>query len=371
MKFTCEQQTLSKALNTVSKAVTVRTTIPILKGILLKASDDQKLTLAASDLDMSIEKNIDVDVEEPGSIVVSAKLFGDIIRKLPNEMIFFEMSENGNIKIKTKNTEFEIVGFSAEEFPNIGEIEDVSSQLSFDKDIFREMIRKTSFCASIDESKGVIVGVLLELDDNDFNMAALDGFRMAVAREKIKNEKKQNIIISAKILNEIYKILSESEKEEEIGMILSSKKAVVLLERTKIVIRLLEGDFIKYREIIPADQDIRIIIEKRELEESIERASLLAKEGKNNLIRCSVKENLFTIKSSSEEGNVKEDIIMEKTGGDIEIGFNSKYLIEALKAIDDEKIMMELKTGTTPCLIKPVEGDNYEYLILPVRISTN
>ena len=152
MKFTCEQQTLSKALNTVSKAVTVRTTIPILKGILLKASDDQKLTLAASDLDMSIEKNIDVDVEEPGSIVVSAKLFGDIIRKLPNEMIFFEMSENGNIKIKTKNTEFEIVGFSAEEFPNIGEIEDVSSQLSFDKDIFREMIRKTSFCASIDES---------------------------------------------------------------------------------------------------------------------------------------------------------------------------------------------------------------------------
>lgn len=369
MKFSCNQQILSRALNTVSKAVTIRTTIPILKGILLKASSDNKLTLSASDLDLSIEKNIDINTQEEGSIVVSAKLFGDIIRKLPNEEIYFEMTEKGTVSIKTGKSEFKIVGFPAEEFPNIGEIENVSSQLSFDKEILKKMIKRTSFSASIDESKGIIVGVLLEIEENSFNMIALDGFRMAVAREKMKSEEKKKIIIAAKILNDINKILSENEEDEEIKVVLSTKKAIILLERTKIVIRLMEGEFIKYKEIIPKEQAIKMIIEKRELEESIERASLLAKEGKNNLIKCSAKENLLTINSSSEEGTVKEDIIMEKEGEDIEIGFNSKYLMDALKEIEDEKVKIEFKTGTTPCLLKPIEGEEYEYLILPVRIS--
>jgi len=271
--------------------------------------------------------------------VVSAKLFGDIVRKLPNEEIYFEMTEKGTVSIKTAKSEFKIVGFPAEEFPNIGEIENVSSQLSFDKEILKKMIKRTSFSASIDESKGIIVGVLLEIEENSFNMIALDGFRMAVAREKMKSEEKKKIIIAAKILNDINKILSETEEDEEIKVVLSTKKAIILLERTKIVIRLMEGEFI------------------------------LAKEGKNNLIKCSVKENLLTINSSSEEGTVKEDIIMEKEGENIEIGFNSKYLMDALKEIEDEKVKMEFKTGTTPCLLKPIEGEEYEYLILPVRIS--
>jgi DNA polymerase III subunit beta len=371
MKFSCNQQILSKALNTVSKAVTIRTTIPILKGILLKATTDGKLILAASDLDLSIEKNIDVNVEKEGSVVVLAKLFGDIIRKLPNEEIYFELQDNGNVMIKTSQSEFRIIGLAAEEFPNIGEVEDVTNQLAFNKDIFKEMIRKTAFCASIDESKGVIVGVLMELEERKVNMVALDGFRMAVTRENMINKEEGKVIIPAKILNEINKILSENEKEEEVNIIISNKKAVILLERTKIVIRLLEGEFIKYKEIIPKENPIKIIVSRNDMVEAIERASLLAKEGKNNLIKCKVEENLFTITSRSDEGTVKEEIIVEKEGENIEIGFNSKYLIEALRAIDDDKVVLEFKTGTTPCLLKPISGQQYEYLILPVRISSN
>lgn len=370
MKFSCNQQILSKALNTVSKAVTARTTIPILKGILLEVTQDGKLTMAASDLDLSIERTVDVDVTSTGSIVVFAKLFTDIIRKLPNQQVTIELNEKGNVNIRTLNSEFNIVGQPADEFPNIGEIENVKDQLSFDQEIWKEMIRKTHFCASMDESKGIIVGVLMEMTKDAINMVALDGFRMAVAREKMINKEDRNIIISAKILSEIYKLLSDVDHEEDIQFILSDKKAVVLMEKTKIVMRLMDGEFIKYKDILPKSNQTKIIINKNTLLDSIERASLLAKEGKNNLIRCKITENLLTITSTSEEGEVKEEIIMEKTGEDLEIGFNSKYVSDALKAIEDEEVVMEFNTSITPCLVKPVEGDSYEYLILPVRIPS-
>lgn len=371
MKFTCSQQSLSKALNTVSKAVTTRTTIPILKGILLKASSDGTLTLSASDLDISIEKKINVNVEEEGSVVVLSKLFSNIIRKLPNEEILIEEKDDNTIMIKTISSEFTIVGLPTDEFPNINEIEDKSNMLSFDKEIFKDMVNKTSFAASIDESKGIIVGVLMEIEPDAVNMVALDGFRMAVAREQMKSADSTKIIISSKIINEVNKIISETESEEDINIMLSDKKAVILVDNTKIIIRLMEGDFINYKSIIPTVNKTKVEIGRSILLQSIERASLLAKEGKNNLIKLTIKNNLMTITSKSEEGNVKEEIIMEKTGDDLEIGFNSKYVIDVLKAVDDEQVLMEFNTSTTPCLVKPIAGNSFEYLILPVRIASN
>ena len=371
MKFTCSQQSLSKALNTVSKAVTSRTTIPILKGILLKASKEGILTLSASDLDLSIEKKLSVNVEEEGSLVVLSKLFSDIIRKLPNEEILIEEKENNTVLIKTTVSEFTIVGLAADEFPNISEDEDQTSVIAFDKEIFKDMVKKTSFAASIDESKGIIVGVLMEIEPDTVNMAALDGFRMAVSREPMKSEESRKIVIAAKLLNEINKIVSETEEEGDMKIILSEKKAILLVESAKIIVRLLDGEFIKYKDIIPGQNQTKIEINRIDLLESIERASLLAKEGKNNLIKMAVKNNLMTITSRSEEGNVKEEIIMEKTGEDLEIGFNSKYVLDVLKAIDDEQVMLEFNTSTTPCLVKPLNGFGFEYLILPVRLSSN
>ena len=370
MKFSCNQQILAKTLNTVSKAVTVRTTIPILKGILIEAKNG-RITFSASDLDMSIEKTVDAVIEEEGSFVVSAKLFSDIVRKLPGETIMIETVNDTNVMIKTSNSEFTIVGQPADEFPNISDVGDVISNLSFDKEILKYMIKSTYFSASGDDSKGVIVGVLLEMEENNFNMVALDGFRMAICREKIKNEKAGNIIIPAKTLSEVLKILIETEGDDDVEIVVGKKKANILLEDTRISITLIEGEFIKYKDILPKECTTRITVNRNELLTGIERASLLAKEGKNNLIKCSIKGNLLTINSRSEEGTVKEDIMMEKTGEDMEIGFNSKYLSEALKAIDDEEVVLEMRTSVTPCIIKPIEGNGYEYLVLPVRISSN
>ena len=348
MKFTCNQQILSKAINTVSKAVTNRTTIPILKGILLRAKDNT-LTLTASDLDLSIEKIIETHVSEEGETVVLSRLFGEIIRKLPNEEITVELKED--------------------EFPIIGEIEE-KSKLVLNRELFKEMIRKTSFAASLDESKGVIVGVLIELEENSLNMIALDGFRMAVVKEDMKNSEEKKIIIASKILSEISKIISEVE-DEDVGIILDNKKAVVILEGTRIVLRLLEGEFIKYKDILPKEYKTTVTLNKGDFLESIERASLFAKEGKNNLVKLSISGNDMTITSRSEEGNVKENVMISTDGEGLDIGFNSKYLIDVLKVIEEDEIKLELNTGVSPCLVKPIEGNQFVYLILPVRLSGN
>lgn len=370
MKFTCSQQTLAKALNTVSKAVSTRTTLPILKGILLEAKADGTLVLTASDLEISIQKKVEASVQQEGSAVVVSKLFGDIIRKLPNEDISIEETDENNILIKTNSSEFTVMSLPVDEFPKIGEKEENTEALVFNRDIFKDMVRKTSFAASIDESKGILVGILTEINEESVNMVSLDGFRLALAKEEMKSVNKKKFIISAKIMNEISKIISDDDSDSDINILLGEKKSVFNIGNTEVVLRLMEGEFIKYRDIIPTDGTIKVIIGKEILLESIERASLLAKEGKNNLIKMTLKNDLLTVTSRSEEGNVKEQIVMEKTGEDLEIGFNSKFVIDVLKVIDDEEISMIFKTGTSPCVVRPVEGDAYEYLILPVRIPT-
>lgn len=371
MKFSCSQQNLSKALNVVSKAVTTRTTIPILKGILLKVKDDGTLVMGASDLDLSIETQFEVANYEAGEIVVQAKLFSDIIRKLPSSEVSVEQTGE-NVLIKCASSEFNIIGMASDEFPNISVEINQNERIAFDKECLKEMIRKTSFAASIDEARGVITGVLIEMKEKSLNMVALDGFRMAVARENITNAKEQNIIIPAKNLNEISKIISENDDENtDVNLYINDKRAIFIIGDTKVVLRLLEGEFVDYNMILPKESKCRMVANKNDLLESIERASLLAKVGKNNLIKFEITESNVEISSKSEEGNVKEDLIISKEGDDLTIGFNSKYMIDALKAIEDEEIEIYFNTKINPFILKPLTGNSYEYLVMPVRITDN
>ncbi|MGI6736842.1 MAG: DNA polymerase III subunit beta [Anaerovoracaceae bacterium] len=370
MKFTCAQQVLSKSYNIVSRAVSTRTTIPVLKGILLTVTADGTLIMTASDMDFSIENKIPVTAAEPGSIVVVSRIFGDIIRKLPGEDVTVTVKEDSRVTVRTTNSQFTIIGMSDDEFPSIGQIETEQAHLSFPRELLQDMIRKTFFSASSDETKGIIVGSLLELKENVFNMVAIDGFRVAIASEEMKNAGDLSLVINAQTLNEINKILIDSE-ESDIDFRVGDKKAVITLRDTRIVTRLLDGEFISYREIIPQELTTTMVIERRQLQESLERASLMAREGKNNLVRFEITENLLTIYSDSEEGRVREEVIMDKEGEDLQIGFNSKYILDALKAIDDESIVMSFFKPTTPCLIKPLQGEQYKYLILPVRIPAS
>ncbi len=372
MELKCDQQDLSRSLNIVSKAVTSRTTIPILKGILLEAKEDGTLKMVASDLDITIEEIINVEVRKKGSVVVQAKLFGDIIRKLPGREVEIEVSD-GRVNIKSMNSRFSIVGMPADEFPEMKSEKNGDSAIDFDPELIKSMIRKTSFAASIDESKGVITGILIELTNDEIRMVAIDGYRMAVSREAMINREEKSIIISAKIMNEISRIISDigTDPAAKVKLIINDKRAEFIIENVRIALRLLDGDFIRYQDILPKDNLVKVRADRRDLMDSIERASLLSKEGKNNLIKLSIKDNLITITSRSEEGNVSEEVPAQKTGDDLDIGFNSKYMIDVLKAIDDDEIIMNFNTGITPCLMQPVEGNSYEYLILPVRITGN
>ena len=196
--------------------------------------------------------------------------------------------------------------------------------------------------------------------------------RITLSELEIRNIRNENIIIPAKIFNEIAKIISETESEKEtVDLYMSEKRAIFIIDDTRVVLRLLDGEFVKYQDILPKESQTRVVLNKNDFLESIERASLLAKVGKNNLIKLDIRENNIEITSKSEEGNVKEDVIISKEGNNLVIGFNSKYLIDALKVIDDEEINILFNSSVSPCLIKPLSGEEYEYLVLPVRITNN
>ncbi|MGP1441054.1 MAG: DNA polymerase III subunit beta [Anaerovoracaceae bacterium] len=367
MKFKVEQKELNKALGFVSKAVTTRSTMQILKGILVSVDDNGSMTLMASDMELSIEKKINVTDSEAGSVVIPARIFTEIIRKLPDTVIDFTIEEYNNVLIKTGMSEFRIVGMKPEEFPEIGTVNE-TRKLRIRKDLFRNMIQKTFFSASIDKSKGVIIGVLIEIRGENITMAALDGFRMAVARESASDNQDTDVIISAKILNEINRMIYESfEDEDEIELILDEHKAVIFTADSKIIIRIIEGKYLDYKKLLPSEFTTIVYIDRISLIDSIERASLFAKEGRNNLIKLSFSEDNLSITSQSEAGNVNENISVKKEGDDIEIGFNSKYLLEGLKAMEEDDIIFKLNTNVTPCIIESPDG-KYTYLILPVRI---
>ena len=370
MKIICQQQELSKALNIVSKAVTSRSTLPVLKGILLQAYPDGRLTLSASDLDISIQNTIPVQVEEPGSIIVIARMFMDIIRKLPGIDIMIETDDAENVMISSMSSKFNIIGMPADEFPVISEIGSDTTSIDIDTATLREMITKTSFAASVDESRGIITGVLLEIGDDRINMAAIDGFRMAITRRTMPAPVNHNFVISAKIINEIAKIIGElSDADSQGTLYLNDKKAVFLFGNIRAELKLLEGNFISYRDILPKENTIEMIADRQMLMDSIERASLFAKAGKNNLVKFDIRDRILTVSSDSEEGKATEDLIVQKNGSDLTIGFNAHFLQDILKCIDDDQIRMMFRSSVDPCMIEPLEGDQYEYLVLPVRIN--
>lgn len=368
MKIKCSQYVLNRVLNTVSKAITNRTTIPILKGILITATADNKIKLTATDSEISIEKECECEVIEPGQTVVSAKLLTEMVRKLPDDDIYIEEKDTV-INVKCRSYKSDIVAFPADEFPAISEIEE-NDKIILNKDSFRKMIKKTSFAASTDESRGVLTGILTEIKNGELSMVAIDGFRMSMAREAINTDKDSSFIISAKLYNEISKIMSDENDEEEFAISMDNKKAVFHIGTTVVTTRLLEGSFINYKDIVPKSNECRVTADRKDLIGVIDRASLIVSEGKNNLIKMNIKDNMMNISSRSEEGHIEENMSVEIEGSGLEIGFNSRYIMDVMKVIDDEEIVMEFISNVTPCMIKPKEGNSFEFLVLPVRITS-
>jgi DNA polymerase-3 subunit beta len=331
--------------------------------------EKQKISFSASDLDISIENEASAIVEEEGSIVVSAKLFTDIVRKLPSGEVVFLLKEDDVIEVKRGDSEFTLQGIPADECPKLEEFASDDS-FSLDKEMLKNLIKGSAFAASTEESRGIITGVLLEIEKESVGMIALDGYRMAVVKEAAKGEEERKIVIASRIVQEIGKLISEKDEEEDVEIRISDKKALFYMKDTKIVARLIEGEFIKYKDMIPKESKTKVKISRNALLESVERASIIVREGNNSFIRFTLNDQEVVISSRANEGTVRETLAAQQEGDDIEIGFNARYMNDMLKAIPDEEIIMEFNTSISPCLVSPVEGDMYRYLILPVRLST-
>ncbi len=365
MNFKCSQRNLTDAINIVQKAVSTKSTQPILKGILIEAKDG-KVKLVGNDLNIGIETYLEAEVIEEGSIVVLSRLFGDIIRKLPNQEITVATEEN-NITIKCFNSEFNIVGQNSMEFPELPSIDD-SNCYMLNNHLLRNMIRQTIFATSQDETRPILTGSLIEIENKQISFVSVDGYRLALRTAYIDTDQVNKAVVPSKTLSELGKIISNIDSDCDIKISITDKHILFSLDSIKIVSRLLEGEFIKYSQIIPKENKTFFKVNTHDLLNSIERASLVAREGKNNSIKFTINDDLLTIKSNVEVGSVEEKVNISLEGDDLEIGFNPKYIIDALKVIDSEEIIIELTSNVSPCILKPSDNENYTYLLLPVRM---
>lgn len=369
MKFSCDKISLSNAVNKVIKGVTPRTTLPILQGILLKSEDD-KIVMYTTDMEIGIQCSVDASIIERGSIVVSSKVFSDLVRKLPDDTVFFESDENNTVNIRCGFSEFSISGNSSEEFPDIPDvIKDVT--LTLKQKVLKEMIKMTSFSVAQDMTRPILTGILMEVSKNIINMVALDGYRMAIkkyASEELltKNLDDFSVVIPGTTANELLRVMEDSD--DDVSISFTGNQILFEFNGTKVISKLLDGNYMNYKAVIPKDFKSVVIVDKDDLIGAIDRASLLAS-NKSNLIKFTFNERELVISSNSEKGKMSERLNIEIEGNLIEIAFNSRYLLEALRVIDSEKIKMSMINSINPMIITPIENDDYLYMVLPVKLN--
>ena len=366
MKIVCNQKILANKIAIAQKAINSKTPLDLLKGILLTSKDNQ-LKITGYDLEIGIETYTDIEVIEEGEIVVNSKLFGDIIRKLPDSFVEIETDNDNNVYINCVNSRFKIKGDSSKEFPQLPEVNE-NNIYEIPQDLLKNMIKQTVFAISQDQTKPILMGELLEMDNGNISLVAIDGYRLAVRSCSI-DDASQNakVIIPGKTLVDVNSLLSVEDATLKIGF--DEKHAIFLINETKITTRLLEGDFIDYKKLLPREYSSKVKLKTKDLLNSIERASLLSQSEKNNLIKLSIRDNAMAITSNTTQGNVYEEVNLELEGDYLDIAFNSRYFIEGLKNIDSEEIYIEFTKDVNPCIIKPANDAKYIYLLLPVRIS--
>ena len=365
MKVICEGLDLSDAVLKVSKALSSRTTNPVLEGIKITAKGDT-LTLLATDLDLTIEKKIKADVLMEGETVVVGKYFIDFIKKLENEQVELSRLYDEQLNIKYADSESVLQIFPVENYPLIDKKEE-GNKFSLSKKDFKEIVEKTCFACSLDDSRPILKGCLFESKGNMLNVVSLDGFRMAIVKKEVKSENDFSAIIPARALQEMSRLI---EKEDgDVIVNLQKNKLFVEIDNTVLISRLIEGEFVKYNHILPNSFENIVTVNKSALLNSIERASVVAKNDRYNIIRFDIKENIMTVSSKSEVGSVTENVNINLNGKDMSIAFNGKYLTDYLRICNDEFINFKLNSSIDPCVISPVEREDNVYLVLPVRIN--
>lgn len=366
MKIVCKKSNLLNGVQIVSKAVPSKTTMPILECILIDASKDF-IKLTANDMELGIDTIIEGDIVDHGMIALEAKIFLEMVRKLPDNDVIIETDSGMNVFIKCEQANFNIVGKSGDDFSYLPVIER-NDPVIISQFTLKEMIRQTIFSISDSEANKMMTGELFEIKESQFKIVSLDGHRISVRTNELKNSyEDKKVIVPGKTLIEISKILT-GEADKDVCIYFTDKHIIFEFDQTVVLSRLIEGEYFKVDQMITKDYETKIRINKKELMSCIDRATLLVKEGDKKPIIIDIQDGKIELRISSSLGSMNETISIRKEGKDLMIGFNPKFLMDALKVIDDEEIDMYMVNAKAPCFIRD-DSDSYIYLILPVNFN--
>ena len=368
MKFSCEKALLQAAISTTSRAVSPKSSIPALEGILLEAGSDLRLT--GYNLETGIRTIVPADIREEGTLVLGARLFGEIVRKLPDDIVTFQ-SENYMVNIKCGMSEFNILGTDPEEFPELPTVE-YQNSLILPQSRLKAMISQTLFAVSDNESRPIHTGSLFEVDQTGLTLVSVDGYRLALRREAVERTegaKSFSFVVPGSALSEVEKICSG---EGPVTVNQGARHILFQTGDTVLVCRRLEGEFLAYRNAIPRNNPIHVECDARTLLASIDRVSLIISEKLKSPLRCVFGDGLVSITTKTGIGDAADQCPITGDGQELEIGFNNKYLMDALKAAPADRLRLEFSSGVAPCVILPAEGEeNFIYMVLPVRLKAN
>lgn len=365
MNITCNKQALIDAVTNVQYAVSGKSTLPALEGILLKTANSS-LFLAGYDLDMGITTTIEAEVREPGEIVLSAKLFSEIVRRLPDETVFLSTDEKLNTTIKSGKAEFTIIGISATEYPEIPSVND-GVGLTLSENTLRSMIRQTLFAVAQTDSRPVHTGTLFEIENETLRLVSVDGSRLAMRCEPIKSNENLRFVVPGKTLGEVLKLLSEEDKPMSLAV--GSRHIVLEIDGYAVISRLLDGEFLPYRKAIPQQISSTVRAKTREMISAVERASLVINDRIKLPLICEFRDNSIILSCTTTLGSACDVIDAAIEGNDVEMGFNSRFLLEALKNTETDEIRIELGGPLSPMKILPATGEDFLFLVLPVRLK--
>lgn len=366
MKLICSKSNLLHGVNIVSKAVPTRTTMAILECILIDASANE-IKLTANDMELGIETKIEGEIAERGVIALDAKIFSEIVRKLPDSDVTIETDASFKTTITCEKAKFNIVGKSGDDFSYIPYIER-NEPIVMSQFTLKEVIRQTIFSIADNDNNKLMTGELFEIEENDLKVVSLDGHRISIRNIELKNNySHKKVVVPGKTLQEVSKILPGGA-EDEVSIFLTDNHIVFEFENTTVVSRLIEGEYFKIEQMLSSDYETKVKINKRELLDCIDRATLLVKEGDKKPIIMNITDGTMELKINSFIGSMNEDIDIAKEGKDILIGFNPKFFIDALRVIDEEEVTLYMVNPKAPCFIKDDEG-TFIYLILPVNFN--
>ena len=368
MKFSCDKYELQNACSTASRAVASKSPVQTVEGLLLKA-ESNRLSITGYDLKKAIITSVEAETEENGSIVVNTKLFNEIIRRMPEGTVSITSDVNDTLKVKCGKSEFKINGMNAQDYPELPKVEELKG-IELKQAMLKKMINRTIFAVADNELRPIYTGELFNIENGKLTLVAIDGYRLAKRTEAIEGDiENVSFIVPANSLSDVEKICEDAD-EKTVKISVGTKHISFTMGDTLLISRRLEGDFLDYKKSIPTSFKYTVSVDKAEFTATIDRVGLVITDKNTSPVRVSFRDGSINCVCTTAMGYAEDTCLCEGNGEGMEIGFNNKYLMDALKAAEVNRLNICINTPNYPCVISPAEGENdFTYMILPMRLK--